>query len=100
MTAQEFYRLRPWMIAIIVGLLANAAGGIWWAAVMTSRVADLSEFRTGVEKRAEVARIDRARLGELAAVGQSKFENLDATLNRMDRRLDSIDQKLGRTAAR
>lgn len=99
MTQTDYVRLRPWMWGIIVSLLTLAGSIAYWSGSLAKRVETLEVANTDIQKRANEGREGRASLDIRLTRLEARFEDVATTLSRMDRRLDSIDQKMNNSRA-
>ena len=95
--ADQYDPKEPWHldrrvpIALIVTIIVQTAALGWWAATLTGRVdvleRDLERQRVvDVELRADVNQIDRLSIAQT-----KKMENILAIVERIDRRLDRLE---------
>lgn len=82
-------------IVLIVGLLAQTAGGIWWmsqmAAKIDSAVSTIAEFRSERYTR-EDARRDRELLESKFTAGQTADRELDRRISTLESRIDRVER--------
>lgn len=64
-------------IALVVALLAQTGGFVWWAATLTIRVEQLEQSSAGISARAD--RLTRV---------ETHVENIGATMRRMELKFD------------
>lgn len=70
------------ILSVLVGMMGNTAGVVWWAATSSSRLDRLEEFMT--EMRSSDARI--ARLEQITTMQTT-------TLNRIEGKLDRVVER-------
>lgn len=80
-------------IVLVLAVLAQTAGGIWWMAQLSSKidaaVANISEFKTERYTR-EDARRDRLILDQQFTGGQTADRELERRINSLENRMDRI----------
>ncbi len=79
-------------IAIILALMTQTAGAVWWASTMSATVSQLREADLRHEQTME-----RQRLDDIGQEGRLRLLEQGAT--RVDARLSSMDQQLEVIAA-
>lgn len=82
-------------IVLIIGLLAQTAGGIWWMSQMAAKidnaVSTIAEFRSERYTR-EDARRDRELLEQKFAAGQTADREIDRRINTLEARMDRVER--------
>lgn len=73
-------------LALIVTLIVQTAGIVWWASSMASTVAS---------QGARIVAVENQRAGERLAVLESTIGDVRAQLNRIESKLDRYAEKTG-----
>lgn len=82
MTEQDKWHFdRTINISVMIGFLATAGSGIWFAAIQTARTDQLEKDRAADRARIDTIEHDRALQGDRLIRLETKVDNVDKTLS-------------------
>jgi hypothetical protein len=90
---KEITNTTRWGVGLLIGLLIQTAGMVWWAAQLDAQVesntADIQSLDTKLDNSAAVT-ISREQIEDLLGARDQRLKNVEDTTQRIERKLDLL----------